>query len=266
LIKPVSKNQLKRLAKLRMKKYREAFGLYLISGERAVQGSLAAQNLNIDSVLLTEAHADTLEHLCAAHPGLSDREQLLLTDAEFSAISDEQHPQGIALVAAKPLTRFDPEHCRYSRLIYLDRISDPGNLGTIIRTALWFGVETILLSPGSVDPYQGKVVRSSAGAITQTKIFEDCSLQELLVLKDGHGFSLIAATVKGGLPLHDLSNRGNICLLFGSEASGLDDRLTKICDIHAHIPGTGRIESLNLAISAACFLYHLNSKSLEVSS
>jgi TrmH family RNA methyltransferase len=174
--------------------------------------------------------------------------------------------RSIALVVKKPEPRFEPEPQPPNPLIYLDHISDPGNLGTIIRTALWFGVDAIMLSPESADPFQGKVVRSSAGAITQVRIWESCALPELNLLKERYRFTLIAGTVKGGLPLHNLQNQGNICLLFGSEASGLDDRLLQLSHIQAHIPGTGRIDSLNLAISAACFLYHLNSNTTEVSS
>lgn len=234
--------------------------MYIISGERSVTGALLSDTVNVISLLTTSDKRDLCDSLLENHPALSDTETLMLSPGEFSGISEEQTPQGIALVVEKPDTIFNPhEHPGFLPL-YLDRVRDPGNLGTIMRTVLWFGGKTVFLSPCSADPFQGKVVRSSAGSITQIKIHENCTESHLEMLKKRYGFTLVAAMASGSQSLSALNKKQGNFLMFGAESTGLKDSLIDMSDTRIRIPGSGKVESLNLAISVGCFLYHLTSK------
>jgi len=168
-LQTVSKNYLLQLAKLKQKKYRDQSGLYMISGVNAVESAVNAPHPRIQEILLNERRIALLDEL-----NLKDKTKVnipiyRLSERDFARISDERSPQGIAAVTKKRTLDIQSNPPQSSEIIYLDRISDPGNLGAIIRTALWFGIKTILLSPGSADPYQPKVARAST-AVSYTHL------------------------------------------------------------------------------------------------
>ena len=143
--------------------------------------------------------------------------------------------------------------------IFLDRINDPGNLGTIIRTADWFGIKNIVLSEGSVDPYNEKVVRSSMGSLFRANIYQsDDALEDIGWLKEKKGYAL-TGFVLGGQPIEQKELADNTLLVFGSESHGLSPEIEKLLDTRYTIAGSGEAESLNLAISVGIALYALQS-------
>ncbi len=260
MIQQIPKKLLKQMRQLRQKKFRRSYGLFVISGLRAVQLAMESPLILPKYLLVEKEQTSVLNRL----PAFKGQAVFTLSPAEFSYMSDEKTPQGIALVAELPrslsLTSPLPE-----RMIYLERIADPGNFGTILRTALWFGWPLVLLSPDSLDPYQPKAIRASAGAIARVRIVEDVSLQTLEDLKNQSGYRFVGTRVQGGKALPKFTPRAGskYILAFGSEAHGLSQEILRLCSEHLTIPKAGYGESLNLAIAVSLFLYQfsiINSK------
>ncbi len=260
-MKPISKNQLQRFKKLNMKKYRDQFGQYYVSGLNAACGSLTVINSRVEYILVQDNRTALITELELPVTRKYQPPILLLTERQFRQFSDEVRPQGIALVLQKPrhdIKKFKPAG---DSVLFLERINDPGNLGTIIRTALFFGTRDILLSPGSADPYQPKAARAAVGALAHVDVYEDITAVDLRDLRDRFNCRITAAVVNGGKPLESIESVGirRRIILLGSEAHGLSDEFIQICDEKIFISRTGPAESLNLAVAAGLFLYHLQS-------
>ena len=136
-------------------------------------------------------------------------------------------------------------------------VSDPGNLGTIIRTAAWFGIDQIILSPGCVDPFNTKVIRSSAGTLFGTKFFCSVPFESLKAFAEEERYRLIATVPRGGIAPRALERSGRDILLLGQEAEGLDRNILSAAGCRVSIAGSGPVESLNLAVACAIILYEL---------
>jgi len=246
----------KSLTKLRMKKYRDAQGLFLISGLRAVSGTLEYSSPgDICEILIREDQEDLLDK--APFNRFKKTPVFICDEQSFRSISDEQHAQGIALVLRKPARTSLPDTRPVGAAYYLHEVNDPGNLGTIIRSAAWFNVRDILLSPGSVDPYSPKCVRATAGAILKVRIWEDITLDYLSAVQE-RGCQLYVTDVQAGQPISALKTAASSLILMGSEAHGLPAEIRALETQTLHIPGAGSGESLNLATATAIIMYHFH--------
>lgn len=231
--------------KLHQKRYRDELGYFLVEGEHLV---LELQKAASRNPLLQGCELYvTLEH----EHWRSQFQTHVVGAAQMSQIADTKTPQGIvALVPVLPLT--PPREGEHA--IYLYEVQDPGNLGTILRTLAWFGSFRCLLSPGSVDPYNSKVVRASMGAIFHVPFELDVELESL-----GGRFSRVACLDMEGETLPSPGFKGFDCYLFGNEARGLPrEQLAALGAQPFTIPGSGAIESLNLAAAVNMCVYELN--------
>jgi len=138
--------------------------------------------------------------------------------------------------------------------LYLYRINDPGNLGTILRTAAWFGLENILLSSGSVDPYNPKVVRAAMGGLFHVNVFRNVDFQQI---QNINKYQLIAADMSGQSIQKREQLPENFILCLGSESHGLPSKIMEATALTLSIPKKGKGESLNLAVSAAIMIKDL---------
>ena len=251
----ISKSLLQDFAKLKQKKFRDKLNLYIVSGLNAVNGCLDSGKVSPKAILIQNGR----EHLLADLPGLDGIPAYTINPKDFNRISDEKMPQGIAVVLEKPNPVLSGNEAPTGLVIYLEQINDPGNLGTIIRSAAWFGVRTLLLSPGSVDPYQPKAVRASAGYITSMDIYEQFIVADLKQFKEANNYLVAGMVVEKGKAINSFEFPGgkNYLLAFGSEAHGLSDSIKSICDYQLTIPRVGEGESLNLSVSLAVTLYAL---------
>lgn len=232
------------IKKLQQKKYRDAFGYFLLEGEHLVlelQKALAANPLlRASELYLTDAYAHWQSPL-TTH---------VISDRQLAQIAETKTPQGI--VALVPIVAPAPPRGG-ERAIYLHEIQDPGNLGTILRTLAWFGGFRCLLSPGSVDPYNAKVVRAGMGAIFHVPIEIDVPSATLQAR-----FARIARLDMHGASLRDANFKTCDCYLFGNEARGIPRE--HIADLNSEaftIAGGGAIESLNLAAAVNMCVYEL---------
>ncbi len=260
---PVPKQQLRALHRLRLKKFREQEQAFLIEGVRLCEEALRAQALLVRLFHTAEAaHNPRIKALLneSAGRGVPIEE---LDGAAFSQLADTETPQGIAALLHKPLRRtFDPAACRDALVLAIDGLADPGNLGTILRTAEWFGVRTILLSRDTVELYNPKVVRSSMGSLFRLQVHEGIDLQQTALAARTAGWRLLSAEAAGGDPAHEFTPGGRDLLFIGSEAHGLVTPLQETIDRRITIPGGGA-ESLNAAIAAAILLYQLTTLPLR---
>jgi len=252
----LSQARLKSLKKLALKKYRDREGRFIIEGVRLCEEALAA-GAEIETwiyapSLLTRARGRALlDRIPPRHPAL-----LRATSAQFKALTQVASPQGIACVVRKREQKALPSGISGLYLV-LDRISDPGNMGTILRTAAWFGVDGVLAGPGTVENTHPAVMRASAGALFHLPAFENVRLEQWLVQQKERGFILIAADARDGTDVRELRSTGRDILVIGSEAGGIDPALENLMTIKTHIPGFGAGESLNAAVACAIVLYQL---------
>lgn len=174
--------------------------------------------------------------------------------SELTRMCTTATSQGVVMVARM----FEERACR-GRVVALDGVTDPGNVGTIIRTAAWFGCTDLVLSDGCVDIYNPKVVRASAGALAALNIVRRASIAEFL---DAHPhLQPVIAVAHDGVAPASIEPPENWCLVVGSEAHGVSAELLRRPAVNVTIPGlVSAVESLNAAVAASIILYALNAQ------
>jgi TrmH family RNA methyltransferase len=255
--RPVSQRQLRELKKLHQKKYREQDGLFFAEGYRNFL-ALRQQSLSARMFIIQRSTVSDEQFSSIAAYAAETRTPLFECDtATYRQISAETTPPGIYFTISQNRFLAKPGNVSGTRLmLYFDGISDPGNLGTIIRTAAWFGVNDLIFSPNCVDPFNPKAVRATAGAIFSCRLYLNFSDDALLRLAQQQDFRLAATVPSDGTALEKWHPKEKTILLLGSEAHGLREILIQKSDTRVTIPGDARIESLNLAVSAGILLYH----------
>lgn len=238
-----------------MSKYRKRENRFIAEGQRCVEQILDNQIIQIEAILLLEGSGD--EALIRQ----TDIPILSLSENDFIDVTDTQNPQGIAAVCITPEESDSDTFSRTEGIIVaLDAIQDPGNLGTIIRTASWFGVSGLLIGEGTVDPFHPKVVRSTAGS-TGTIPFRKGKLSEEITNLESVGFkcSLLDASTNS-VSLKSFKPNTKSILVAGNEANGIDQKLFRDNRTSIRIDGTGNsVESLNAAIAVSIALWHFYS-------
>lgn len=245
------------IKKLHQKKYRQSLGHFLVEGEHLV--------LELDKAAKGNPH--WLQAQLFVTSAFQDWPSLwpktLISDRQMAQLADTKSPQGILAVAPLPPAKAsakdsapgaDACSAATERAVYLHEVQDPGNLGTILRTLAWFGGLRCLLSPGSVDPFNAKAVRSSMGAIFHVPVETEVTLDAL-----GRRFSRIACLDMTGEPLTTSVFQAHDCYLFGNEARGIPaEALSRLAARYFTIPGAAVIDSLNLASAVNMAVYELN--------
>jgi len=258
-LEKISKSQLSQIVKLKQKKYRSLFNTYIISGLNTVKTALESPTIKVSNILVQDDRIHILEEMKGNVKSIKSDIILRLSSREFKQLSDEQQPQGIALIAEKPKGLMEKKLPTDQILLYFDQINDPGNLGTILRTAAWFGIKTILTSQNSADTFQPKVVRSSVGLIAHLNIMQQVDSERLSQIKKTGDYTVIATTKKSvdSLEHYSFENDKKLIIVFGSEAHGISRDIINVTDKELTIPCYGNGESLNLATSVAIFLYQI---------
>ena len=260
---PLSKNHQKRIRQLHRKKYRQQEGAFIAEGLNALTAACKTTRYPTKAVILTHDVIDTLE--TQSHTFLIPADTPLYSCSRqvMESLSTEESPQGILLVCdgtPHPYNRlFDHPS---TTLVYLDSISDPGNLGTIFRSALWFGIEQLILGPSCVDPFNTKVIRASAGALFAIEIYGPVAAERIDDFARQKGYRRIATVPRGGFPAEELgNNKRKSIIMLGQEAQGLSQELIDEADLHITIPGSGKIDSLNLSTAASIIFYEISRSS-----
>ncbi len=190
-----------------------------------------------------------------------DDQVLILADHVFESISDTRTPQGVLCVVRQThyrLTDLFGQDQRKTFLLILEDLQDPGNLGTMVRTAEAAGVTGILLGPTCADMYNPKTVRSTMGAIYRVPFFSSKDFAEDLRTVKQKGLRLFAAHLDGSRSYDREDYTGPTGLLIGNESHGLTDESAAFADARIRIPMQGQVESLNAAAAAAVLMYEVS--------
>ncbi len=246
----------KALRKLEKKKYREDCGLFVVEGLRAC--SLAANSpFAIEAFYLAESF---LAEVQEDNRFWETFPCYVFTDKIFSSVCDTQTPQGI-LCTAKMAPKADIS--KHNRYLYLDNVRDPGNVGTIIRTADALGFECVLLSEGCADLYSPKVIRSTMGSIFSVKTATDCSATTLKQLQKSGCQLVSSALTDTSCNLYESNLGERIVFVVGNEANGVSDEILDLSDLTVKIPMVGEAESFNVSIAAALLMGEVARRSYE---
>jgi TrmH family RNA methyltransferase len=241
------------------RKGRTAASALLVEGPHAVSEALATTRQRVREIFVTAAAAardrDLLQVANAAgvvvHP---------VTERVLNSLRDTVTPQGVVAVVettAVDLAAAFPAAGRL--LVVLEQIADPGNAGTIIRTADAAGADAVVTTAGSVDVWSGKSVRASAGSVFHLPLVTDVTGADVLECARSHGSTVLATDAHGDRDLDELIDAGTLASrtvwVFGNEAHGVSDQVRSAADHVVRVPVYGGAESLNLAAAAAICLY-----------
>ncbi len=241
----------KEIARLKQKKYRDLAGMYVLEGRNLVEEVLKSGQHPV-YLVAERQRLDQYQEIIAAHPNLPWH----VADARIMRqLSDTESPQGMLAVMAKPVYKLEQVARPGGLLVVLDQLSDPGNVGTIIRTCWAFAVDGLLLTRGSVDPFNPKVVRSSMGGILKVPVIEDVTTTQLQQLT-GLGYHLLATASAQAMPIYAADFNGSVAVVIGSEARGLSPQVAAICDSTVTIPCALGVDSLNAAVACGIILGH----------
>ncbi|MDX1642401.1 MAG: RNA methyltransferase [Balneolaceae bacterium] len=246
-----SNNQLKNWKKLQMGKYRKKSGLFLAEGIRCVEQILENGNIDVEELIIQKGwNPDQL----AVNKNLSFYE---LESSDFESVSDTDNPQGIIAVCKIPKeSRVEDLNKKSGVILATDAIQDPGNLGTIIRTASWFGVAGMLFGTGTVDSFHPKVIRSTAGA-TGILPFLTGNLNELLSsFEEQNWNTFLLDAGEGSKNLNEIDPPDKSILVIGNEGNGISGELFEKSRHRIKIEGNpNHVESLNAAMACSIALY-----------
>ena len=228
-------------------------GLVAIEGEHLLEEAIAS-GMVLKCIFLAEGRELPL----AAQRLRGQVEILHLTEDVFTSIADTRSPQGVAALLVPPVRKLDTALREVPLLLIASGLQDPGNLGTLIRSAAAFGATGVLTTPGTVNPWNGKSLRASAGSIFGIPVVP-VTLEELLGLKR-HGVRLLAAVGNGigsaeVAEIQSVDLTAGVGLLIGNEGAGLGSEFLDIADARVTIPSTGAVESLNAAIAGSLLLF-----------
>lgn len=251
----LSRAESKRIRSLYRRKGRESEGLFVAEGIRVVEellGSAVAARLAVVSPALEETERGRV---------LGDRlrgalEVRAVGRAELSALADTEASQGVLVVAESPERDLEsvvpgPR----SVVLVLDGVQDPGNLGTLARSAAAFGCDALVIAPGTVDPWNPKAVRAAAGALFRLPVAR-ASESVLAAWAERHGYRSVAADA-GGTPVSAQAMGDRVVLVLGNEGAGLSAGMRALCEGRVAVPMRGGTESLNVAVAAGILLYEL---------
>ena len=240
---------------------------FFLEGERAVS-EIPHRKGAVKTVIVSNSFAEDID-------GSGQRRELIkslretgaafirVTDKIFSALSKTVTPQGIAAVVMKPdFCKLEQKLAEARRVLVLENIQDPGNLGTCIRTADAFGFDAVVLTDNCVDVFNQKVLRSTVGSLFHLPVYKfQQGMYRLSVLIKESGIKLFGADPRAGIDSRSAGFSGERCaVIIGNEANGLTDVARAVSDSLVKIDMAGNAESLNAAVAAAVLMYELSGK------
>lgn len=241
LITSLNNEHIKEIIKLKEKKYRDLSNTFLIEGRHLVLE--AHREKKIVELILEQ---DELFPL--------DTNTLYVSSNVMKKLSDLSTPSNVMAVVEKL-----DEKPIGEKILILDNIQDPGNLGTIIRSAVAFNFDTLVLSPKTVDLYNPKVVRSTQGMMFHINIIVKEPVSFINELKN-EGYKIVGTKVTNGVDVRDSKTYSHFALIIGNEGKGMSEELSELCDEYLYIKMNDQCESLNAAVAASILMYEISNK------
>lgn len=240
-ITSINNEYIKEISKLNEKKYRDKSNKYLIEGLHLVTEALKYDI--IDTIIIREDFSYE-----------TDIKHIIVSNEVMKKLSDNPSiPKIMAIVYKKEST------ISGNKILLLDRLQDPGNLGTIIRSAVAFNFDTIILSNDTVDLYNSKVLRSTQGMLFNINILRQDLTSVINKLKNNN-YTIYGTKVDNGNDVKEINNTNKFALIIGNEGTGISDNILKQCDKYLYIKMNNNCESLNAGVAASILMYEMGNK------
>ncbi|ERI90799.1 RNA methyltransferase, TrmH family [Clostridiales bacterium oral taxon 876 str. F0540] len=239
----------KEIKKLKEKKYRGEKGQFIVEGFRFVEEALKS-SFEVPLIMISDKAMEKWQEFQRKN-NFNKSKVYIVKENIFSSICNTETPQGILAVVNKKLADKEEDKGFY---ILVDRLQDPGNLGTIIRSAHAAGASGIILTKGTVDVYNDKTLRSTMGSIFNIAIIEDDDFKVLDKLKS-NGFKLIVSSLEDSKCFYETDLTGNFIIAVGNEGNGISEEVYSKADLKVKIPMPGNAESLNAAAAASIMIF-----------
>lgn len=242
MITSIKNETVKRWMKLHKKKYRERYGQFLLEGDHLVEEAIKS-DWEVSELIIREDRD--------IHTWQNDYRITVVNHQVFQALTETPAPQGVMAV----INMKDNVINTLKKLLVLDNVQDPGNVGTMIRTADAFNYDGVILGKGTVDLFNDKVIRATQGSLFHIPVIKR-DLRTLLPELKQNGLTIIASTLEESVPLNHIDPMDNFAIIVGNEGSGIAQDIQELSDIRVKIPIPGQAESLNVSIAAAIVMYH----------
>ena len=240
VIESLDNKKIKNLRKLKQKKYRDKMKMYLIEGIHLVKEAYKSKDL-LEVILLSDEKIDM------------DVNKVYVTKDVLKSLSELDTPYNIIGVC-----KYKDEDKNYgNKILILDNVQDPGNLGTIIRSSVAFNVNTLILSEDTVDLYNSKVLRGSQGMNFHLNIIRRDIKSEIEKLKENN-YKIYGTNVKDGIRIKNVKDLKKYAIIMGNEGLGLKEEIKDLTDENIYIDMNSSCESLNVAVATSIILYELN--------
>lgn len=251
---------IKHVKKLKDKKYRDMSNEYVIEGIKLVAEAIQEkapikQIILCDDCEKNEAISKDLMY------EIAKQECIYVTEKIFKYLSEVQTPQGILAIIEKNNKEVEIDYTQ-DIIVALDEVQDPGNLGTILRTVDSVGLTQILVSKGTADAYNPKVVRSTMGAIFRVKIIECEDLKQTLKEMKKHKFKVVVSSLQTQNTIYDINYNKKV-IIIGNEANGVEKEIQDLADEKIKVPMLGKTESLNASVATGVILYEYIRQNLQ---
>ena len=249
-------SRIRLVRKLSTRKGRSTEKRFAVEGRNLVSEVLE-RGLDVDFIMIPEGASDDAPGFIKDCISSSEVTVCEIPEREFSTLTDAGG--GIGMLAVVKQLEYSPELIdgldADGNLLVLDRIQDPGNMGTLIRTAVAAGYKAIIAMSGTVDIYSPKVLRATAGMIFEIPVVYVSGEDRLKEILRRSGRRIAVTAVDGGGPYYEEDLSRGIALIIGNEGSGVSDAMIEMADVKVTLPMRGRIESLNAAVAAAILMY-----------
>lgn len=241
IITSLNNPTIKEISKLKNKKYRDLTNTYLVEGDHLIEE--AYKNNLLTKIILLE---DTTCNY--------DIEKIYVTKEVMKKLTELDTPNKIIGIVKEntPLPIGN-------KILILDNIQDPGNLGTIIRSSVAFDIDTIVLSPNTVDTYNPKVIRSTQGMIFYTNIIT-LKLKEFIDEIKTKNYTIFGTNVRNGKNIKEITLPEKFALVLGNEGQGVSKEIEALCDDNIYIKMSSKCESLNVSVATSILLYEVYNK------
>jgi TrmH family RNA methyltransferase len=256
--------KVKAIRKLEGKKYRQASGEFFIEGLRTVGEAVQTGAPILRLVIAPELLVSEFGQSLLTHPSVSHIEIIEVSEEIFRKIAHKEGPQGIGAVVSQRWQSLKALECNLDDLwVALDQVADPGNLGTIMRTADAVGCRGLILLGSSCDPHDPTAVKASMGSIFSLTLVES-DWASLNAWRVENGIGLVGTSDRAETDYQAVTYPRPLILLMGSERHGLPDEMINACDALVRIPMVGRPDSLNLSVATSIVLYEIFNQSRKL--
>lgn len=248
---------IKMAASLKQKKYRDEAGLFIVEGIRLAE-ELARSDWQAEVCIYTEeaAHSGRVQAILDILSNKKCR-MIIVPPAVYHKITDTEQPQGIMVLAHKRILKFADllKNWQQPLFVILDKIQDPGNVGTVIRTADASGCTAVVLTRGCADLFSGKTVRATMGSLFHLPVLEGYDNAELITTFKNNDIAILATALESSNIYFKTDFNRPAAIVFGNEGSGVSAEMLRMADSRLYIPILGGAESLNVAVAAGVILY-----------